>query len=85
MIRTTQDITKTFITSPKMQNLTESLELIQFKCYQDILKQKRDKRARDMPLSYSKSIQYLGNETGMFLRFREPSGTFDEKYSTQSI
>ncbi len=37
MIRTTQGISKAQITSPKTQNLTESLELIQFKCYQDIL------------------------------------------------
>ncbi|KAL4464149.1 hypothetical protein ABPG74_006086 [Tetrahymena malaccensis] len=48
--------------------MAESLDLIQYKCYQDILKQKSDLRAQQTTLSYSKSIQYLGQDANIFLK-----------------
>ncbi|KAL4510749.1 hypothetical protein ABPG72_004903 [Tetrahymena utriculariae] len=63
-----QDEIRNLVQSPSQVNMAESLDLIKYKFYQDIIKQKSDQRAQQTPLSYSKSIQYLGKDANIFLK-----------------
>ncbi|EAS07367.2 hypothetical protein TTHERM_00568040 (macronuclear) [Tetrahymena thermophila SB210] len=63
-----QDEIKNLVQSPSQVDMAESLDLIQFKCYQDILKQKSEQKVQQTPLSYSQSIQYLGKEANIMLK-----------------